>query len=54
MFGQEVVPSTVAEASERGNAFVEVVVRNRRAQPFFGRHPWVFVGAVDRVNGMKS
>ena len=54
MSDPDVVPSTVAEASLPGNDFVEVVVRNRRAQPFFGRHPWVFVGAVDRVNGMKS
>lgn len=54
MSDQEVVPSTVVEAAGQGGAFVEVVVRNRRAQPFFGRHPWVFVGAVDRVNGMKS
>ena len=21
------------------------------AQPFFGRHPWVFAGAIDRVEG---
>ncbi len=54
MSDQEVVPSTVIAASEPGHDFVEVVVRNRRAQPFFGRHPWVFAGAVDRVNGMKS
>lgn len=27
----------------------EVVIRSRRAQPFFGRHPWVFAGAVDQV-----
>ena len=51
---QEIVPSSLAEASAPGNTFIEVVVRNRRAQPFFGRHPWVFVGAVDRVNGMKT
>ncbi len=25
----------------------EVVVRSRRAQPFFGRHPWVFAGAIE-------
>ena len=54
MSDQEVVASSAAEASASGNAFIEVVVRNRRAQPFFGRHPWVFVGAVDRVNGMKT
>jgi 23S rRNA (cytosine1962-C5)-methyltransferase len=28
----------------------EVVLRERRAQPFFGRHPWVFAGAIDRIN----
>lgn len=27
----------------------EVVVRNRRAQPFYGRHPWVFAGAIDQI-----
>ncbi len=32
----------------------EVVVRNRRAQPFYGRHPWVFAGAVDRITGAPS
>jgi 23S rRNA (cytosine1962-C5)-methyltransferase len=28
-----------------------VVLRPRRARPFFGRHPWVFEGAVERVEG---
>ena len=28
-----------------------VVLRKRRAQPFFFRHPWVFSGAVQRVEG---
>jgi hypothetical protein len=32
---------------------IEVVIRNRRAQPFFGRHPWVFAGAVDHIKGAK-
>ena len=32
---------------------IDVVIRNRRAQPFFGRHPWVFAGAVDHVKGAK-
>ena len=27
----------------------EAVLRPRRAQPFFGRHPWVFAGAIDRI-----
>ncbi|MEZ6128195.1 MAG: class I SAM-dependent rRNA methyltransferase [Planctomycetaceae bacterium] len=28
---------------------VRVILRPRRAQPFFGRHPWVFEGAIDAV-----
>jgi len=28
-----------------------VVLRARRARPFFGRHPWVFAGAIDSVQG---
>ncbi len=28
-----------------------VVLKPKRAQPFFGRHPWVFAGAIDRVDG---
>ena len=53
----DAVPESVVAAAalpEPSHDFVEVIVRNRRAQPFFGRHPWVFVGAVDRVQGMKS
>ncbi len=44
------IPATVtaADLSFKG---VEVVIRNRRAQPFFGRHPWVFVGAVEEIRG---
>jgi 23S rRNA (cytosine1962-C5)-methyltransferase len=26
-----------------------VILKKRRAQPFFGRHPWVFAGAIDRI-----
>jgi 23S rRNA (cytosine1962-C5)-methyltransferase len=48
-------PSTVipAAASSADLSFhgIEVVIRSRRAQPFFGRHPWVFVGAVDEIRG---
>ena len=32
----------------------KVILKPRRAQPFFGRHPWVFAGAVDRVEGDPS
>jgi 23S rRNA (cytosine1962-C5)-methyltransferase len=28
-----------------------VVLKARRAQPFFARHPWVFAGAIERVEG---
>jgi 23S rRNA (cytosine1962-C5)-methyltransferase len=30
---------------------VTVTLKPKRAQPFFGRHPWVFAGAIDRVDG---
>ena len=30
---------------------VRVLLRARRARPFFGRHPWVFAGAIDSVQG---
>src|SRR5262245_30187306 len=29
----------------------KVILKAKRAQPFFGRHPWVFAGAVERVVG---
>lgn len=29
----------------------KVILKPRRAQPFFGRHPWVFAGAIDRIDG---
>jgi 23S rRNA (cytosine1962-C5)-methyltransferase len=28
-----------------------VILRPRRARPFYGLHPWVFPGAIDRVEG---
>ena len=28
-----------------------VYLKPKRAQPFYGRHPWVFAGAIDRVEG---
>jgi 23S rRNA (cytosine1962-C5)-methyltransferase len=28
-----------------------VILRPRRARPFYGQHPWVFPGAIDRVEG---
>jgi 23S rRNA (cytosine1962-C5)-methyltransferase len=32
----------------------KVILKPRRAQPFFARHPWVFSGAVARVEGDPS
>ena len=31
-----------------------VVLKPKRAQPFFGRHPWVFVGAIDKLEGSPT
>lgn len=31
-----------------------VVLKSRRAQPFFYRHPWVFDGAIQRVEGSPA
>jgi 23S rRNA (cytosine1962-C5)-methyltransferase len=31
-----------------------VILKPKRAQPFYGRHPWVFAGAVDRVDGTPA
>jgi 23S rRNA (cytosine1962-C5)-methyltransferase len=28
-----------------------VYLKPKRAQPFYGRHPWLFAGAIDRVDG---
>jgi len=28
-----------------------LVLKPKRAQPFYGRHPWVFAGAIERVEG---
>ncbi|MGL5096053.1 MAG: class I SAM-dependent rRNA methyltransferase, partial [Planctomycetia bacterium] len=32
------------------NSFPVVVLKARKARPFFGRHPWVFEGAVEKVD----
>jgi 23S rRNA (cytosine1962-C5)-methyltransferase len=29
----------------------KVILKPKRAQPFFSRHPWVFAGAIDRIAG---
>lgn len=31
-----------------------LILKPKRAQPFFGRHPWVFAGAIDSVDGVTT
>ena len=31
-----------------------VILRPRRARPFFGRHPWVYAGAIAEVLGQPA
>lgn len=38
-------------ADASGEAAARVVLKPRKAQPFFGRHPWVFQGAVQYIDG---
>ena len=44
-----VVAATPAPAGSLGEPAARVVLKPRRAQPFHFRHPWVFDGAVQRV-----
>ena len=32
----------------------QVILKPKRAQPFYSRHPWVFAGAVERVEGKPA
>ena len=32
----------------------KVILKPKRAQPFFGRHPWVYAGAIDRIVGQPA
>ena len=32
----------------------KVILKSKRAQPFFGRHPWVYAGAIDRIEGQPN
>ena len=36
------------------NSLCRVILKPRKALPFFSRHPWVFQGAVDRVEGSPA
>jgi 23S rRNA (cytosine1962-C5)-methyltransferase len=43
--------SMTREVDQLGEASARVVLKPRKAQPFFGRHPWVFEGAIQYVDG---
>lgn len=32
----------------------KVILKPKRAQPFFARHPWVYAGAIDRIDGAPA
>jgi 23S rRNA (cytosine1962-C5)-methyltransferase len=32
----------------------QVVLKPRKARPFYGRHPWVLDSAIDRVDGAPA
>jgi 23S rRNA (cytosine1962-C5)-methyltransferase len=38
----------------RTTVAARVVLKPHRARPFFGRHPWVFAGAIERVVGQPA
>jgi 23S rRNA (cytosine1962-C5)-methyltransferase len=40
--------------SRRGIAEAQVILKPRKARPFFGRHPWVLDSAVDHVDGQPG
>lgn len=39
----------VKNSAESGQPAARVILKPRKALPFYGRHPWVLAGAVDRV-----
>ena len=41
-------------ASPPGVANAQVILKPRKARPFFGRHPWVLDSAVDHVEGQPA
>jgi 23S rRNA (cytosine1962-C5)-methyltransferase len=45
------MPEPVAGAADSGLPTATVVLKPKRARPFFGRHPWVLDSAVLRVEG---
>ena len=44
----------VAAVAAPGYAQATVVLKPRKARPFYGRHPWVLESAIDRVEGAPA
>ncbi len=47
-------PPVARAADEPGLPAATVLVKAKRARPFFGRHPWVLDTAIDRVEGTPA
>lgn len=45
---------TLATQDRSGAAHAQVILKPRKARPFFGRHPWVLDSAVDHVEGQPA
>ncbi|HZZ29543.1 MAG TPA: class I SAM-dependent rRNA methyltransferase [Pirellulales bacterium] len=45
---------SLAREAAAGLGVAQVILRPRKAQPFFGRHPWVLDTAIDRIEGTVS
>jgi len=41
----------LATPDESGLPAGRVILNPRKAQPFLGRHPWVFASAIGRIEG---
>jgi 23S rRNA (cytosine1962-C5)-methyltransferase len=50
----ETPDSSAVRESAPGLAAAQVLLRPRKAQPFFGRHPWVLESAIARVEGTAA
>ena len=42
------------ECNLRVSALTRVLLKPRKARPFFGRHPWVLDSAIDRIDGSPA
>lgn len=49
--GAEEFAAAAVSAPTLSQAAKRVVLLPKRARPFYGRHPWVYPGAIDRVEG---